>query len=535
MLLEKVAEFEQLRLKSGPLPSGAAPFTSSNSFKSRGFQSRQKAKRWNHRLSVEAQARCDSTLKASSRIAGPSTTISLGTARPDSRYYPWESIDIRGVNIKVHEGGQTSAPRAWMSCTSGEKAYDLAVAMNYGYAAGSPQLVRFITEHVELVHKPPYSDWETSLTCGTTSALEMVFRMLCNRGDCILTEEYTYSGAVEAAKPLGLEVVGVRMDASGLVPDDLESKLRNWDSARSPKPSVLYTIPTGQNPTGGTQSTERRKAIYEIAEHHDLIVIEDDPYYFLQLEEDLSGLEASEKIALRLEKYMRELLPSYLSLDTSGRVLRLDTTSKILAPGLRLGWITGSFQLIAKFLNHTEFSTTSPSGPSQVMMYKLLDETWGHVGFINWLMYLSSQYSRRLRTMTEACMVHLPVDICRWTAPTFGMFVWIQIDWRKHPSARQDSHIDGIVASRLEVEGRIYMEAKQNGVQVSKGSWFATKMDSRAPIYFRLTFAAASEESLEQAIVRFGRALRMEFLLNDAVEGNRESCNVLGRQIVVGA
>lgn len=73
-----------------------------------------------------------------------------------------------------------------MSCTMGKVAYNLDAALNYGHAVGSPQLLRFFTEHVGTIHRPPYDDWETCLTSGTTAALELLFRMLCNRGDLIV-------------------------------------------------------------------------------------------------------------------------------------------------------------------------------------------------------------------------------------------------------------------------------------------------------------------------------------------------------------
>jgi aromatic amino acid aminotransferase I len=116
-----------------------------------------------------------------------------------------------------------------MYCVKGEDVYDLAVAMNYSYVAGSPELLRFVTDHVAFIHSPPYDDWETCLTSGTTSALDIILPMLCNRGDWILTEEYTYSGALEAAKPLGIKLQGVKVDDTGLVPEDLASVLESWD------------------------------------------------------------------------------------------------------------------------------------------------------------------------------------------------------------------------------------------------------------------------------------------------------------------
>lgn len=519
MLHQSVASYQDLRARSVPLPRGIAPPTSSHSFRIRATGSRTPAKRWNHRLSIVSHSRCASILKASTKVKGSGSVISLGTARPAGQYFPWSFMALGGgddphqASVANWMNGTLATP-ASVSCSRGEVAYDLDIALNYGFAAGSPQLLRFFTEHVEMIHHPPYDDWETCLTCGTTAAIEMLLRMLCNRGDWIMAEEHTYSGAIEAARPLGLNILGVRMDDIGLVPEDLDSKLRAWDTSAGAvhaKPSVLYTIPSGQNPTGRTQTEERRRAIYCVAEEHDLIIIEDDPYYLIQL-----GSPGPAIAPMTQDTYLSTLPTSYLSLDVSGRVLRLDSTSKILAPGLRCGWLTGCSQFVAKFLNHTEFSTVSPSGPSQVMLYKLLDENWGHAGFIAWLSNLSSQYRQRLDTLVEACGIHLPGGMCSWTVPTAGMFVWMRLDWVTHPvGARPDASPDERRQSHFDVEDRVYSRAKVYGVHVSKGSWFAVGEPSTENMYFRLTFAAAPDHDLALAIERFGSALEAEFTTSD--------------------
>jgi aromatic amino acid aminotransferase I len=150
--------------------------------------------------------------------------------------------------------------------------------------------------------------------------MDTVFRMFCDRGDWIITEEYSYPGAIEAVTPLGINILGIKMDGQGLIPEDLENKLRSWDPSRGRKPSVMYIVPCGQNPTGATQSAERRRRIYQVAEEHDLYIIEDDPYYFLKLH---SRSESGDDSPMPVDEYLRQLPPSYLSMDVSGRVVRL--------------------------------------------------------------------------------------------------------------------------------------------------------------------------------------------------------------------
>ena len=510
MLLETLAAYAANRTESAPLPLGSAPYTSSDSFKRTRCDPKVVAKRWDHRFSLEGSHRTQSTLKASSRVRNPTAIISLGTARPAPEYYPWQSITIRTEDPRGNQGSKNESSVV-VSCDKGENGYDLGIVLNYGHAAGSPQVLRFITEHVEMIHNPPYSDWNTSLTCGTTSAIEIVLRMLCNRGDSVLAEAFTYPGTIEAAKALGLDMVGIKMDNKGMLPDDLDLTLKNWEDARGPKPSVIYIIPSGQNPTGATQPIERRNAIYEIAEQHDLLILEDDPYYFIQLEEVTHTKHSPTLLTRSSDEYLQKLPPSYVSLDKSGRVLRLDATSKILAPGLRCGWITGCSQLIAKFINHTEMSTVSPSGPSQALLYKLLDETWGHEGFVQWLNYLSSQYRQRLETLVAACERYIPAGLCKWATPSAGLFLWIQIDWSQHPAAVPDNYVGGWQEASLNIEDRIYEAARDHGVLVSKGSWFSAEQHLLHDVHFRMTFAAADDDALDEAVKRFGEAIREEF------------------------
>jgi aromatic amino acid aminotransferase I len=299
------------------------------------------------------------------------------------------------------------------------------------------------------------------------------------------------------------------MDYVGLSSKALDRLLSSWDHSEGSKPRVLYTIPTGQNPTGKTQTTARRHEIYAVAVKHDLCIIEDDPYYFLQLSNRNST--AGNNRDREIEAYLESLPSSYLSIDTSGRVIRLDSVSKTLAPGLRCGWLTACSELVAKFLQHTEFSTVSPSGPSQVMLYKLLDQTWGHEGFLQWLIHLSMEYQRRRNILVQTCARYLSPDICSWEIPTAGMFLWLRIDWLKHSSASFGSHSDERAQVVRTIEDRIYVRARENGVQVSKGSWFRSTAAPAREMYFRLTFAAAPEFSLEDGVKILAKVIEAEF------------------------
>ena len=517
MLSQAIANYASHRRISDPLPSGPAPFTCSETFKLCRPGTKPLAKNWDHHLSTECRNRLPSNLKASASSVKPGSDgapiipqrqISLGAGRPIPEYFPWDSLELSGKHSKGPLGAEDEA--VVMPCTRGEQDFDFAVALNYGYAAGSPQLLRFITEHIEMIHDPPYDDWETCLTSGTTSAMDTVFRMLCNRGDWIITEEYSYPGAIEAVTPLGINILGIKMDGQGLVPEDLENKLRSWDPSKGRKPSVMYIVPCGQNPTGATQSAERRRKIYQVAEEHDLYIIEDDPYYFLKLH---SRSESGDDSPMPVDEYLRQLPPSYLSMDVSGRVVRLDATSKILAPGLRCAWMTCCSQIAEKYMNYTEVGSVAPSGFSQVAMYKLLDVTWGHDGFIRWLAFLSHQYRQRRDALVSACEKYLPPDLFTWVVPEAGMFLWLHLQSptpRVSCSSCSDCSIEKEKAALLDLEERIYSRSMEKGVVISKGSWFAAEPDQLKGIKLRLTFATAPLDSFDWAVKQFADAVRSE-------------------------
>lgn len=238
-------------------------------------------------------------------------------------------------------------------------------------------------------------------------------------------EEYTFSSAAETALPLGLKVAPMKMDEQGLLPEFMDGVLSNWDEkARGArKPYVLYTICTGQNPTGATQSGERRKAIYKVAQKHDVFIIEDEPYYFLQMQPYTGVDGAPVPPPTSHEEFIKSLIPSYLSLDVDGRVLRLESFSKVVSPGSRVGWVVGCEQIIERFVRNCETSSQNPAGISQIVLFKLLDEHWGHAGYLDWLINLRMQYTNRRNSLVGACEKSLPTEIAHWVPPAAGMFV----------------------------------------------------------------------------------------------------------------
>jgi aromatic amino acid aminotransferase I len=289
------------------------------------------------RFSPESNQRLPSSLKGAAQYLKTPGIISLGGGLPSSEYFPFEEFNVK---VPVPGSFDDKSHHTIMSAgkhdlAQGKSDFDIATAFNYGQGYGSAQFLRWIVEHTEIIHSPPYQDWSCTMTVGSTSAIDMGMRMFCKPGDWILSEEFTFPTAVESAAPQGVKVAGVGVDAGGLRADALDKVLTEWDASvrGGPKPFILYTVPTGQNPTGSTQSAQRRKEIYAVAQKHDLIIFEDEPYYFLQMD-PYTGLDspAATPPASHAD-FLASLVPSYLSMDTDGRVMRLDSFSKVIAPG----------------------------------------------------------------------------------------------------------------------------------------------------------------------------------------------------------
>ncbi|KAI9839336.1 MAG: Aromatic/aminoadipate aminotransferase 1 [Sclerophora amabilis] len=544
------------RAKAGRLNAGVAAFTSSEAFKS-PTQGKPKAKRWDHRLSVESASRKPSSLKGLGKFLAKPGMISLGGGLPSSDYFPIENLEIKVPSVPYFSEEETRESGVVLhtgkhDASEGKGIYDLSIALNYGQGMGSAQVLRFVTEHTELVHNPPYQDWECTLTCGSTSALEIAYRMLTSRGDYIMSEEYTFATAVETAAPLGVKVVGIRMDDQGLLPESMDDILSNWDEAAhggAKRPSLLYTVPSGQNPTGATQGVARRRQIYAIAQKHDVYILEDEPYYFLQMQPYTGPDAPPVPPPASHDAFLRALVPSILSLDTDGRVMRLDSFSKVIAPGSRVGWITASSQIVERVVRAHEVSIQNPSGISQLVLHKLLDEGWGHEGYLDWLIHLRLEYTKRRDTLLHACETHLPREVVSWNPPAAGMFLWLKIKWHLHPSAtssqQKSTSTPGPDAdARPAIEESIFDACIDRNVLMARGSWFraeGTRNSSSSPspspassssssskvsngdaqpdgqsdMFFRATFAAASSDKMVEAIKRFGDALRSEFRIQD--------------------
>lgn len=434
---------------------------------------------------------------------------------------------------------------------------DLKSALQYGTAQGYPSLYYFIRQFTRNHLHPsiPYKDGpEVILTCGSTDGFSKSVQALCNEWSedhdpidekpGLLVEQYCYMNAVQTAKPRGMNIVPVAIDDEGMVAKGkggLEDVLENWDSTRGRRPHLMYTVTIGQNPTSGTLSVARRTEIYALCVKYDIIIIEDDPYWYLQFPSASPSMTVPKPVKSSGFEFLDSLIPSYLSLDYEGRVVRLDTFSKTVAPGCRLGWITAQPALVERILRITETSTQQPSGFVQSMIAELVigpqgssdpgkggaadGSGWKVDGWVRWLEGLRGNYERRMNAMCDVLdankyvlkagrrksITEVAEDEDEWAVvektrmydfvrPLGGMFVWVRFDFSLHPLRKQVS------APRLSQAFWVLLTTKPYLCLISPGALFAPTTEVRESDSFncfRLCFAACPEEEITAISRRF--------------------------------
>lgn len=397
--------------------------------------------------------------------------------------------------------------------TDDPKLIDLARGLQYSEVEGIPQLRNFTKELIKKVHPPAYDDWTTILSNGAGDGLNKAADCFLNEGEVVLIEEFTFTPFLQNVSNVGAIPVPVKLNLSttpgesnGIDFEYLKDLLENWDERRpelkGKKPKALYTIATGQNPTGLTQNLEFRKKVYALAEKFDFVIIEDDPYGYLSLppySEPTSIYRLSD--FLTVDEYLKDHLePSYLTIDTSGRVLRIETFSKLFAPGLRLGFIVGHKNVIEAISNYANVVTRSSSGTSQLLVNNVIEQSFRGVdGWLEWILKMRHTYTNR-RNVLLFGLYQLQaykagyIDVID---PRAGIFVSVII---KFPEG-----VDAIKKIEL-----LQWKFREYGVRVVAGINMAVDREFSVERghFFRLTYAPANnDEELVEGAKRFGEAV----------------------------
>ncbi|EPS95176.1 hypothetical protein FOMPIDRAFT_1054423 [Fomitopsis schrenkii] len=485
-----------------------------------------------HHLSAEARLRKPNAMKQIWRLARRKPNmISLANGDPHSSLYPIQSLtfNVASVNEKDpvatwRTGGPSAPTHSLTSSRDAAPVLPVRTAFQYTTGAGLTETQAAVTELTRFYHNPP--DHIATLTLGNGDGVTKCFRLLGSPGDHFLADEFTFSSLANAAVPHGIKWVSVKIDEGGLIPEELENTLENWPEERGPRPHVLYTVPCGQNPTGSTLTVERRKKIYELARRFDLLIIEDDPYYYLQYTSKTASPGAHATPAgpdSTSELSPRGLAPSFVSLDVDGRVLRVDSFSKVFAPGMRLGFITSSPFFHAHLVALTDSSTQHPHAFGQLFLTELLGPAgWTLAGFDAWVSSLRDEYRRR-RDLFLAIFAReiAPLNLVDASEPEAGMFVWTKIHVERHPRFRKEpGAVKGARTNCRQLMEQLFELCLDNGLVVMPAWVFALPTDPKYEDpensiedrmnYFRLTFAG-TEEAMEGGLKILGQTLQEFF------------------------
>ena len=350
-------------------------------------------------------------------------------------------------------------------------AEDTARALQYGPTEGLDEVKGPIMQVMEAEGMEVEPD-DLLVTTGGQQVIDLVCKTLIDPGDVIIAEAPTYPGAVPVFVSYQADVVQIEMDEHGMRIDVLEEALARLD-AEGRTPKFIYTVPSFQNPAGVTMSLERRRKLVEIARRRELLVLEDNPYGML--------------------RYEGEPLPTLYSLDGGEFVIYLGTFSKILSPGLRLGWTAAPRPVLDK-LNLGKGAADLCSSPlSQLFVRTYFAER-------DWLTYVRKQvgvYRRRRDIMLEALAEHFPRE-ATWTRPQGGLFIW----------AKLPDYIDTT---------DLLARALREHVAFVPGR--AAYLDGRGGSEMRLNFSGVGDDAIREGIRRIGEVVREQIALYGTLTG----------------
>jgi 2-aminoadipate transaminase len=382
----------------------------------------------------------------------------------------------------------TFAPELYAKLMSQVAAEQTARALQYGPTEGMSVAVECIVE-VMAAEGTLVDPGEVIVTTGGQQVIDLVCKTLIDPGDVIVAEAPTYPGAVPTFSAYQAAVEQIEMDADGMPIDELETTLDRLQ-AEGRRPKFIYTIPNFQNPGGVTMSLARRRRLVEVAHERELLILEDNPYGLL--------------------RYEGEPLPTLYSLDAEGGgtgaaadlVIYLGTFSKILSPGLRLGWAVAPRPVLEKLNLGKQGADLCSSPVTQLFVAEYFKQNEGR-GEPRWLAYLEQLkelYRRRRDVMLAALDEHFG-EQARWTKPQGGLFVWATLDERIDTT--------DLLAQARENEAVAFVPGR------------AAYMDGRrGSSSMRLNFAGVPDDDIREGIRRIGKVVREQLGLYGTLTGS---------------
>ena len=355
--------------------------------------------------------------------------------------------------------GGNPAPELFPSKELAEIARNILVnqpvlALQYGITEGYMPLRQAVKDRLKRVENIDNPDDELIIVSGGQQGIELSTKALINEGDTIIVEEPSFIGATNAFRSYGANLVGVPVQDDGMDIDALERAI-----AQNCNVKLIYTIPTFQNPMGVTMSIEKRKRLYEIARQKGILILEDNPYGDLTFD----GTKT----------------PTIKSFDTEGIVLYSGSFSKILSPGLRLGFLCANAKLIQKIVVAKQVSDVHTAMLPQIMASEYLKQYDLDAAILK----MRENYAHKCGTMLNAIKEYFPKGV-KYTHPGGGLFIWCDL---------------GGGVNTLELA----KSAIEQKVVFVPGNTFMTDMDKPCSA-LRLNYSTVSDEKIIEGIRRLG-------------------------------
>ena len=331
------------------------------------------------------------------------------------------------------------------------------LALQYGTTDGYPKMKDCARSRAEKVNSIGEND-EIIIMTGANQGIDLTAKALLNKGDKVIVENPSFIGSLNAFRTYECELVGVKVEDDGMSMEGLEDALKNNSNVK-----FIYTIPTFQNPTGATMSLEKRKKMLELASKYNVLILEDNPYGDL--------------------RFSGENVPTIKSLDTEDRVIYAGSFSKILSPGMRLGYLIAPKQLSEKIEVLKQVNDVHTPMMTQLMCVEFMKK----YNIDDYIKKNCELYGKKCAKMVESMEKYFPEGKVKWVVPEGGIFLWCEC-----PTI---TDISPIVEKCLEKK-----------VAIVPGSNFAP--DIYAPSnMFRLNYSSATLEKIEEGIKRLGEVL----------------------------
>lgn len=331
------------------------------------------------------------------------------------------------------------------------------LALQYGTTDGYPKMKECAKERAEKAGA--YNDGdEILIMTGANQGIDLTAKAIINKGDKIIVEDPSFIGSINAFRAYECNLLGVEVEADGMNTERLEQVLKE-----NPDAKLLYTIPTFQNPTGTTMSLEKRKRILELASEYNVLIIEDNPYGDL--------------------RFSGEDVPTLKSLDAENRVIYCGSFSKILSPGMRLGYIVGPAQLLEKVEMLKQVNDVHTPMITQLMCVNFMKK----YNIDKYIEKNRKLYGEKCKIMINTMEETFPKGKVEWVVPEGGIFLWC-----KCPGL---DDVNKVVNACLEKK-----------VAIVPGSNFAVDQNKMSN-QFRLNYSAESPEKIEEAVRRLGAVL----------------------------